>query len=92
MRPLDDMYDLSRSPPPHFHSPDWDLLISGQLATHERASLIATIFLECDEIEVVRRLSARFCNYGMAQAFVDVIDEGSLRALCLLKNGLINSD
>jgi len=68
-------------PPPRLHSSDWNLLISGQLATHERTSLITTIFLECDEIEVARRLSAMHYDHGKAQAFVDVIHEGSFHTL-----------
>jgi len=69
--------------PPKFHSPAWDLLISGRSATHERTSLITTIFLECDEIEIVRTLSAGHYDHGKAQAFVDVIDEESFHTFCV---------
>jgi len=52
-------------------------LIGGQFATHECIPLLTTLYSDDGEIEIARRLSARGNNE--AQAFVDVIDEGSLR-------------
>ena len=61
-------------PDPAIHTdtdhPGWERLIRSPLATHERASLITTIFSNRDEIEMVKRL----CRED-AQTFIDVIYE-----------------
>ena len=62
--------------PNHFfvcsESPTWKRLNSHTLATHERISLIKTIFLDHSQASIVRHLSG-----GDAQAFIDMIDEVS---------------
>ena len=50
--------------------PAWKRLIDRPLAKDERISLIADIFSDRDETEVVKCLRG-----GDAQSFVDVIDE-----------------
>ena len=55
---------------PGFDLPGWKHLILSPLATHERISLITTIFSNRDEVETVRRLSGED-----AQAFIDAIYE-----------------
>jgi len=49
--------------------PVWKRLISHNLATHERISLIATIFSDDTQVEMVGQLAG-----GDAQIFVDTID------------------
>ena len=53
-----------------FNPPGWKHLISGPLAKHERASMIATIFSNRDEIDTIRNLSG-----DDAQTLVNVIYE-----------------
>jgi len=65
-------------PSPDLYSQAWDRLISGQFATHERPPLLATLYSGDGGIEIARRLSAWGNNE--AQVFIDVIDEGGLRA------------
>ena len=55
---------------PNPDPPGWKKLIGGPLTTHERATLIVTIFSNRDEIEVIKQL----CG-DEAQTFVDVIYE-----------------
>jgi len=50
--------------------PAWKHLIDCPLGTNERIPLIADIFSNCDETEVVKCLSG-----DDAQSFVDVVDE-----------------
>ena len=52
--------------------PGWKRLISRTLTMDERISLISTIFLDHNQVEVVGQLSG-----GDAQTFVDMIDEAS---------------
>ena len=59
--------------------PTWKQLIVPTLSEGNRASLMASIF-DCDELEPFEYLSG-----NDAQAFVDVIDEASIRLLPLLK-------
>jgi hypothetical protein len=54
----------------YFGPPGWKHLISGSLATHERASMITTIFSNRDEIDTIRNL----CGDD-AQTIVNVIYE-----------------
>ena len=53
-----------------FDLPGWKRLTRGPLATHERISLITTIFSNRDEIEMIKRL----CGED-AQIFIDTIYE-----------------
>ena len=53
-----------------FDLPGWKCLTRGPLATHERISLIKTIFSNRDEIEMIKRL----CGED-AQIFIDTIYE-----------------
>jgi len=76
------------SPPsPPLHSQGWERLISHQLASHERTSLITTLFLEENWYEMVTRFSIRGDD---AQAFIDVIDEESPHSSCPIENRTIN--
>jgi len=52
--------------------PAWKRLISHPLAAHERISLINTIFLDNNQVEMVGRLQGED-----AQTFIDIIDEVS---------------
>jgi len=52
--------------------PAWKRLISHSLTAHERTTLIATIFSDHNQVEMVRQLSG-----NDAQSFVDMIDEVS---------------
>ena len=56
--------------------PDWKRLISNTLVTHERISLIETIFSDSNQVEVVKQLSG-----DDAQSFIDTIDEVISRTL-----------
>ena len=49
--------------------PPWKRLIGRTLATEERISLITTIFLDNDQVEMVEHLTG-----NDAQAFIDVVD------------------
>ena len=52
--------------------PTWKLLISHTLTMNERISLITTIVLDHNQVEMVRNLSG-----DDAQTFVDMLDEAS---------------
>ena len=56
--------------------PTWGKLIRNDLPTHERVSLITSIFSDRNQVESVGLLSG-----SDAQAFVDVIDEVNIRTL-----------
>ena len=56
--------------------PAWKRLIDPGLSANERLDLINSIFSDHDELEVFEYLSG-----DDAQAFVDVIDEASVRVL-----------
>ena len=60
----------------HSEDPAWKQLISRTLATHERISLITTIFSDHSQVEMAGQLSG-----DNAQTFVDVIDEASLHTI-----------
>jgi hypothetical protein len=62
--------------------PAWKRLISHTLVTHERISLITTIFSDDNQVEMVRDLSG-----DDAQTFINTIDEVSLYTPSPLKNG-----
>ena len=62
--------------------PAWKRLINPTVSTDERVNLIDSIFSDHDEIAVLEYISR-----DDAQAFVDVIDKVSARALLPLKNG-----
>ena len=62
--------------------PAWKRLISDTLSTDERIPLIKSIFSDRDEVVVFEYLSG-----DDAQAFVNVIDEASIRILLSLKIG-----
>ena len=66
--------------------PAWKRLISYTLTTDERISLIATIFSDHNQVQVVKHLSGHD-----AQIFIDTIDEVSLYTLLLLKNYILTS-
>ena len=66
--------------------PTWRRLISPTLPTNERMQLIMTTFSDCDEVEVFKYLSG-----NDAQAFVDVMDEASIRTIFPLENVLVES-
>jgi hypothetical protein len=70
---------------PRSDPPAWERLISHTLSTHERISLIVSIFSDRNEIEMVGHLSG-----DDAQAFIDVIDEVS-NAPSPPKNGSVDS-
>ena len=53
-------------------APAWKLLISSTLTMNERISLIMTIFLDHNQVEMVGNLSG-----DDAQTFVDMLDEAS---------------
>ena len=67
--------------------PSWKHLILSPLATHERISLITTIFSNQDEVEAVRHLSGED-----AQMFIDAIYEACSYILSSLKNGSTDFD
>jgi len=75
---------VCRYPP---NPPAWKTLISKTLTTHERVSLITTIFSDRDQVEMVSHLSG-----GDAQTFVDAIDEVSLSTFLSPKNGEVDPD
>ena len=54
---------------PRSDPPAWERLISHTLLVHERVSLIASIFLDRNQVKVVEGLSG-----DDAQNFIDVID------------------
>ena len=86
-----DATDLTRpgpplSPPdssihPGIDSPGWKRLITVPLTSSERASLIATVFSDRDEVETVRHIDG-----DEAQAFIDVIYEVRPHALLSAKS------
>jgi hypothetical protein len=57
---------------PQSDPPAWERLIDRTLSTHERISLIVSIFSDPNEVEVAGHLSG-----DDAQTFIDVIDEVS---------------
>jgi len=61
------------------HSQIWDRLVSGQLTTRERTSLITTLFSDEDWYEIPRRFSV--FDTGDMQLFIDAIDKVGLPAL-----------
>ena len=65
--------------------PAWKRLISRIPTTDERISLITAIFLDDDQVEMVRRLSG-----DDAQTFIDVVDEVRPRTLTPPMDGLID--
>jgi len=68
---------------PVFSNPvAWKQLISPNTAANERVDLMKSIFSDRDEVEVFEYLSG-----DDAQAFVDVIDEVSIRSLLPLTIG-----
>ena len=71
---------MSSNPPP------WKRLIDPQLPTNERIQLIKSVFSDRDEVEVFKYLSG-----NDVQAFVDVIDEASVRTLLPLENELVET-
>lgn len=58
--------------------PAWKQLIKDTLSTHQRVSLISSIFSHQSEIDVVELLSG-----NDAQEFIDIIDEVSITLSCL---------
>ena len=62
--------------------PDWERLIRSSHATHERISLIANIFSNQGEVEIVRDL----CGDD-AQIFIDMIHEACSYILSPSRNG-----
>jgi hypothetical protein len=64
--------------------PKWKDLISCPLVTHECIPLITAIFLDKNEIRVVRSLKG-----DDAQTFIDKIDEVPLNTLSSWKNSLL---
>jgi len=62
---------------PSIDSPSWKRLIGTPLATHERTSLIATMFSKRDEVEATRHIGG-----DDAQIFIDMIYE--VRSLLLI--------
>jgi len=60
--------------------PPWRQLIKSTLNAHERILLITAIFSDNNQIKTVSKLSG-----DDAQAFIDVIDEVSLRTISCLK-------
>ena len=75
-----DCFSVCRNPPA------WKRLINPKASTKERVELIKFIFSDRDEGAAFEHLSE-----DDAQAFVDVIDEVSIRTLLLLKNGPVES-
>jgi len=65
--------------------PAWKRLIGHTLATHERISLIATIFSDPNQVEMVGELSG-----DDAQSFIDAIDEVSSRTISCLQDKAID--
>jgi hypothetical protein len=66
--------------------PVWKRLISGSLSTHERVSLITSIFSDDDEVEAIGQVSGEG-----AQNFVDVVYEASLLVRLSPKGGSVTS-
>ena len=71
---------MCRNPPP------WKRLINPTVPTDERIDLIKSIFSDRDEVEAFHYLSG-----GDAQAFVDTIDEASVRIRLPRKSGPVES-
>jgi len=67
--------------------PAWKRLIGHTLATHERISLIATIFSDPNQVEMVGQLSG-----DDAQSFINTIDEVSSHIISRLQDKTINFD
>jgi len=67
--------------------PAWKRLITHTPTTHERISLITTIFSDYNQAEMVKDLRG-----DDAQEFIDVLDEVSLRILSPPRNGYVNSN
>ena len=67
--------------------PPWKQLITRTFATHERISLITTIFSDNDQVEMVKQLSG-----DDVQTFIDVLDEASPCTISYSKERLINFD
>jgi len=67
--------------------PAWKRLIAHTPTTHERISLITTIFSDDNQAEMVRNLSG-----NDAQDFIDVVDEVSLRTLPSPNGGWVDSN
>ena len=55
---------------PSIDSPGWKRLISTSLAAHERTAMIATLFMNRDEVEAMKHIGG-----DDAQTFVDTIHE-----------------
>ena len=60
----------------------WERLIRHPLAMYEHTSLITTIFLDRNQVEMVEYLSG-----DDAQTFIDTVDKVRLRVLPPRKNG-----
>jgi len=73
-----DCVTLCSDPPP------WKRLISYTLPTHERISLITSIFSDRGEVEAVGQLSG-----DDAQTFIDIINEVGVCTLLAPKNGQV---
>ena len=73
---------LNSSIHPDLDSPGWKRLLCGPPTTHERISLITTIFSDRDDVEMARRL----CGED-SQASVDVIYEARSHNISSPGNG-----